>query len=277
MVALAFPASPVNGQTYVGPNGVTYTFHGDHWHTGAEGASAFSRVWIGDTPPEAPVEGVFWWNSAEGVLYLRYDSAGTLTWVPANIGIAPLVRGREIFIQNQTVAASTYPTAIDWSLSGLGFSRYLLVLDDVQPIVSVGTSITLECQLGVGSPVTWMTGAYSGIITRATGTTAVVTSYTNAMPLSSTGTIASGGSYRLNGEVRFFNMLDTGLSGISHGGPTMLGHVIHPASDAINAPFASASLASTYPSALDVTALRIRYTTGLFLQGSSFTLYGVSE
>jgi hypothetical protein len=157
MVALAFPASPTNGQTYVGPNGVTYTFHGDHWHTGAEGAAAFSRVWIGDTPPAgAFVEGIFWWNSDEGLLYLNYDGGNGLQWVPASVAIQPSEHRK--LVQSFSAVGATNVILTDLT----AYDEYELHLDRIRSPVSPPAVLMVHVYLNVSTDngVTWKTSGY---------------------------------------------------------------------------------------------------------------------
>lgn len=39
---------------------------------------------VNDLPPALPSATQFWWNSAEGVLYVQYDDGDSVNWVEAN-------------------------------------------------------------------------------------------------------------------------------------------------------------------------------------------------
>jgi len=110
-MALDFPASPTNGQVYVGSNGVTYTYSTTHssWTTSGGGGASIS---VGTTPPGSPTAGALWWNSETGVLYLYYNDGNTSQWVPA-IPANSMQSGALLLYSEQvlTVAGTTMTVA----------------------------------------------------------------------------------------------------------------------------------------------------------------------
>lgn len=83
-MALDFPASPSNGQTYSG-GGTVWQWDGAKW-TSAIGA-AISIV-VGPTPP-AFQAGVLWWDNNSGQLFVAYDDGNSQQWVVATNMMTP--------------------------------------------------------------------------------------------------------------------------------------------------------------------------------------------
>ena len=78
-MALDFPNSPTIGQTYPSP-AITeqpqYTWDGEKWASG----TGYGNIYIADSAPAAPV-GSLWWNSATGILCVRYYDGNSTQWV----------------------------------------------------------------------------------------------------------------------------------------------------------------------------------------------------
>lgn len=76
-----FPDSPTVGQVFP-----PYEWDGEKWFLQMKPATGNALVSVSDTPPIAPLDGQFWWNSASGVLYFRYNDATSSQWVVAAPG-----------------------------------------------------------------------------------------------------------------------------------------------------------------------------------------------
>jgi hypothetical protein len=81
-MALDFPSAPTIGQTYPGPNGVTWAWDGAKWTTGATSGPPNGAL-IAATPPSSPV-GTLWWDTTGGQLYVLYNDGNSTAWVPAS-------------------------------------------------------------------------------------------------------------------------------------------------------------------------------------------------
>lgn len=97
-MAIDFPNAPADGQTFIGPNGVTY-----RWSAASSlwTALATSQTLIAsDTPPANPVANQLWWNATLGQLFIFYNDGNSSQWVPA------------------TPQAATTPSQVTWRLLG---------------------------------------------------------------------------------------------------------------------------------------------------------------
>ena len=83
-MALNFPGSPSNGQTYVAPNGVTYVYDASETLWRVQSGDGENVVFVSATAPVAPTQGKMWWNSNTGVMYVYYIDANSAQWVPAS-------------------------------------------------------------------------------------------------------------------------------------------------------------------------------------------------
>ena len=81
MAALDFPASPIEGQIYLGTNGVSYQYQGDKWSTQLRASYANTGSNPGLTPPSNPTAGTFWWDSENGQLYTYYTDDDSSQWI----------------------------------------------------------------------------------------------------------------------------------------------------------------------------------------------------
>lgn len=76
-----FPASPSVGQTYTPGTGLpVYRWDGEKWRSLVAIAATASAL-ISDTVPGAPVDGMLWWESDTGMLYIRYNDGDSTQWV----------------------------------------------------------------------------------------------------------------------------------------------------------------------------------------------------
>jgi hypothetical protein len=97
-MAIDFPNAPADGQTFIGPNGVTY-----RWSAASSlwTALATSQTLVAsDTPPANPVANQLWWNATLGQLFIFYNDGNSSQWVPA------------------TPQAATTPPQTTWRLLG---------------------------------------------------------------------------------------------------------------------------------------------------------------
>lgn len=82
---LDFPISPVNGQTYIGPNGIQYTYSsadGAWTALSPGGGGSGVAVIVSPTPPSIGLpEGSLYWNTELGILFVLYDDGNTVQWV----------------------------------------------------------------------------------------------------------------------------------------------------------------------------------------------------
>jgi hypothetical protein len=269
-MALSFPTDPAEGQQYLAPNGMTYTYHQGHWHTGAAGREVAARITIAETPPTSATEGTFWWNSAEGLLYIRYHDGVSLKWVPATVGIAPVATGREVLLHTATVTLSAPVAAVDFLLSG--YNKYLLVVDG-----AIGAmSAFMSCLLSADGGATWF-ATYEGTSFPLYGTNSP-SAHATELPLGSnvtgsyqdvTGSYSTGPKF--SGEFRFFHM-EGGAN------PSMAGlGAYRTATAATNGTrFIPLAVAGRLNGSNAINALRIKYSTSVIMTGA-FRLYGVRD
>ncbi len=80
-MALDFPTSPTNGQTYAGANGLNYIYDSALGVWKVYGVPG-TQVWYATTPPGSATAYPFWWNTNEGRLYIYYVAESA--WVEAS-------------------------------------------------------------------------------------------------------------------------------------------------------------------------------------------------
>ena len=80
-MALNFPANPVTNDTYISPDGKTYSFDGVKWVYKPEGVG--TNVIISLLPPDSANDGQLWWNSESGQLFVYYTDGTSNQWVSA--------------------------------------------------------------------------------------------------------------------------------------------------------------------------------------------------
>jgi len=74
-----FPNTPIPGDTFKIPNGLSYNWDGSAWRvTGYNGPA---MIHIADTPPSIAVNKNLWWDSSSGQLFIRYDDGTSEQWV----------------------------------------------------------------------------------------------------------------------------------------------------------------------------------------------------
>ena len=83
-MALNFPGSPIDGQIYLASNGVSYQYQTDKWATVLVESYANTGSNPGTSPPAAPTNGTFWWDSENGQLYTYYADADSSQWITAS-------------------------------------------------------------------------------------------------------------------------------------------------------------------------------------------------
>ena len=134
MAVIDFPTSPINGQLFNAPNGVTYRWQSTPapglWLSG----SGVASVSAGVTPPSSPAPNALWWNSdaitGGGQLYVYYNDGNTAQWVPAATGGSPTTPGGDFCAINSVdlvpgalgVATVMIPTSIVSGNSGSWYS-----------------------------------------------------------------------------------------------------------------------------------------------------------
>lgn len=74
-MAIDFPGSPINGQTY---QGYVYNSSIPAWQAKPNAQSPF---YTGDTPPGNPVSGDSWFNTSDGTMYIYFYDGNSYQWV----------------------------------------------------------------------------------------------------------------------------------------------------------------------------------------------------
>ena len=74
-MAINFPASPTNGQTFTF-RGLSFTYSST---TGAWEKTP--KIFISDEAPANTSNGTLWWNSGDGALYINYNDSNSSQWV----------------------------------------------------------------------------------------------------------------------------------------------------------------------------------------------------
>lgn len=84
-MAIVFPASPAQDQQYIASNNVLYTYDGSKWVSNLP-ESQTGPANPGINPPSNPVNGVMWWDTVSGNLYVYYvEASGDAWWMPASV------------------------------------------------------------------------------------------------------------------------------------------------------------------------------------------------
>jgi hypothetical protein len=81
-MGLVFPSSPSIGQTYpltATPGLPQYQWDGVTWIM--KGSAINPQIYVADAAPSNPVDGALWWDSMQGILYLRYFDGDSRAWV----------------------------------------------------------------------------------------------------------------------------------------------------------------------------------------------------
>jgi hypothetical protein len=176
-MAIDFPNAPADGQTFIGPNGVTY-----RWSAASSlwTALATSQTLIAsDTPPANPVANQLWWNATLGQLFIFYNDGNSSQWVPA------------------TPQAATASSPVAWRLlsrqtpSAVGFVELASIPTDVNELevhfdlLPVTNDQNLMCQFYGANGALDVAGHYTFMAWGNTHTAAL-----NTAP----GTSTSGGA-----------------------------------------------------------------------------------
>ena len=80
-MALNFPVNPATNDTYISPDGKTYSFDGVKWIYKPEGVG--TNVIISSVPPDSANDGQLWYNSESGQLFVYYNDGTSNQWVGA--------------------------------------------------------------------------------------------------------------------------------------------------------------------------------------------------
>lgn len=122
-MALDFPASPTDGQTY---QGYTYSSFIGAWQAKPAAQSPF---FTGATPPANPVAGDSWFNTNDGTMYVYYYDGNTYQWVEHRSQIAKNQVGL-VPITPTSVSVSSGTASV--SSSGLvTFASDSLIIDGI--------------------------------------------------------------------------------------------------------------------------------------------------
>ena len=106
-MALDFPSSPTNGQTF---NGYTYDAAKSVW---AINASTITNMTVSDTAPSNPLSGDSWFDSTTGYVFVYYTDANSSQWVQTTGAyIDTALTNRVTTVESQVVpAGSLFPFA----------------------------------------------------------------------------------------------------------------------------------------------------------------------
>ena len=76
-MALEFPASPVNNQTYTASNNIIYVWDGSAWTSVGANTITNATVSVGSTAPSNPSVGGLWYNITTAKLTVWYNNQWT--------------------------------------------------------------------------------------------------------------------------------------------------------------------------------------------------------
>ena len=128
-MALDFPSSPTNGQTF---NGYVYSTSVGAWQTKP---SAQSPFYTSDIPPGNPVTGDSWFNTNDGTMYIYTYDGNTYQWVEhrsqiakSQVGLVPVVPTSVVLAAGTSSVSTngliTLTGATNVSLNGVFTSAY---------------------------------------------------------------------------------------------------------------------------------------------------------
>jgi hypothetical protein len=176
-VAINFPSNPVPNQAFTAA-GVTWTWDGSKWImsaiAGGGGGSGGASITVADIPPNNPIQGSLWFNSANGQLYVWYNDGSSAQWVTVvNQGLGGLylplsggnMSGPIIGVTGDTINGSAGTNRSLFSSSG-GSTRWELQLasSDAEVGSNAGSNFNLVSYNDVGAQL-----AIPISINRATG------------------------------------------------------------------------------------------------------------
>lgn len=137
IMALNFPGSPVNGQSY---QGFVYNSAVGAWQSNPASVAPF---YTADTPPTNPTKGDSWFNTNDGTMYIYTYDGNTYQWVEhrseiarSQVGLVPLVPGSitvgtgTATVNNSGEVAFTGVTSIALNnIFTTTYSKYRYVID----------------------------------------------------------------------------------------------------------------------------------------------------
>ena len=146
-MAIDFPNTPQQLETYKASNGVTYQWDGDKWNSRVSAVGPGMGGNPGPTPPPNPTPGTFWWDSVAGQLYIYYVDADSSQWMQAAIlGAVYDSLGNQV--NNSVMTARNLPTGTyDLSLALEGEATY----DNTVQMMDLGINLELGQNLEVTS------------------------------------------------------------------------------------------------------------------------------
>ncbi|QIN96647.1 tail fiber protein [Synechococcus phage S-N03] len=113
-MALNFPGSPSDGQTYVAPNGTTYVYDATNTLWRVQGGDGENVVFVSATAPVAPTQGKMWWNSDTGAMYIYYIDVDGGQWVPAAAtGPAIVAPGQDLQVASLTSSGNVQAASLN--------------------------------------------------------------------------------------------------------------------------------------------------------------------
>ena len=125
-MALNFPASPTDGQTYVAPNGVTYVYDATDTLWRAQAGDGENVVFVSATAPVSPVNGKMWWNTDTGTMFIWYNDGNSGQWVPATTpGPAGILPGQDLEVSSLVSSGDVQTTSLNGGQ--LGGRRSLII------------------------------------------------------------------------------------------------------------------------------------------------------
>ena len=136
-MALNFPGSPTDGQTYVAPNGTTYVYDATNTLWRVQGGDGDNVVFVSATAPVAPTQGKMWWNSDTGAMYIYYIDVDGGQWVPA------AATGPAIIAPDQDLSVSSLVASGDVqaaSVNGGHAGPSNLIINGAMTVAQRGTS-----------------------------------------------------------------------------------------------------------------------------------------
>ena len=118
-MALNFPASPTDGQTYVAPNGVTYVYDATDTLWRAQAGDGENVVFVSATAPVAPTNGKMWWNTDTGTMFIWYNDGNSGQWVPATTpGPAGIQPGQDLEVNSLVSSGDVQAASVNGGHAG---------------------------------------------------------------------------------------------------------------------------------------------------------------
>jgi hypothetical protein len=85
-MALDFPDNPAIYQVFRASNLVTYQWDGEKWNTRMRDCIGGANP--GPTPPPNPFNGLLWFNTVNGRLYVWFDDGDSKQWTDISFGLS---------------------------------------------------------------------------------------------------------------------------------------------------------------------------------------------